>query len=147
MNIRKYGDRTAVTLSCPQPGRAKQASLDECDINFIMNRWKRTGQLPTDNPRPPTYGDFSNVDDYMQAKNSIIQADQAFEALPSWVRERFQNSPHQLIRFLDDPRNLDEARKLGLVNPAAPEATPEPTPDATPDPTPEGTEGVTVISP
>ena len=33
----------------------------------------------------------------LQAKHSILEADRAFEALPSWVRERFQNSPHELL--------------------------------------------------
>ncbi len=139
MEIRKYGDRDRHPLVCPPPGRTKQSMSQECDINFIMNRWKRTGELPPDQVHPPTYGDFSNVGDYMQAQNSILEADRAFEALPSWVRERFQNSPHELISFLEDPNNQDEAEKLGLTNPPAsePQETPDPNPDPSPDSGPE----------
>ncbi len=111
----------------------------ECDVNFIMNKWKRTGEIPAGNPVPATYGDFSEVADYMQAKNSILEADRAFENLPSWVRSRFQNSPHELLEFMDDPDNQAEAEKLGLLRPpdAEPVATPDPTPDPTADPSPD----------
>ncbi len=127
-------ERVAITFT--GSGRTKQSFLDECDVNFIMNKWKRTGELPPGNPRPPTYGDFSNVDDYLQAQNSIAEADQAFAALPSWVRNRFQNSPAELIDFLADARNQAEADKLGLTRPPAPEPEPTPEPDPEPDPTP-----------
>ncbi len=135
MEIRKYGDRTRHPLVCEPPGRTKQSMSQECDVNYIMNKWKRTGEMPPDQVRPPTYGDFSNVGDYMQAQNAIIEADQAFEALPSWVRERFQNSPHELLEFLADPNNQDEAVELGLSE--APDSAPEPTPEPNPDPTPD----------
>ncbi len=139
MEIRKYGDRDRHPLVCEPPGRTKQSMAEECDVNFILNKWKRTGELPPGQTHPPTYGDFSEVGDYMQAQNSILEADKAFEALPSWVRERFQNSPHELISFLADPANQAEAEKLGLTNRPAlePEPTEEPTPDPTPDPDPE----------
>ncbi len=128
--------RDRVAIACPTPGRTKASFLEECDINFIMNKWKRTGEIPPSNPRAPHYGDFSNVDDYLQAQTRIAEADQAFAALPSWVRQRFQNSPAELIAFLENPDNQDEADKLGLTNPPPPEAetppedSPEPTPDA-----------------
>ncbi len=148
--IRKDGDRTAVQLSFPETGRTKQSFLDECDVNFIMNKWKRTGQLPPTHDRPASYGDFSNVGDYMQAKNSMLESDQAFAALPSWMRQRFMNDPAELIAFVDAPENLEEARKLGLVEPAPPEegaVQEETTPEATPEASPSGTEGVTVTPP
>ncbi len=145
MKIRKYGDRDRHPLTCPPPGRTKQAMVAECDINTIMNKWKRTGEIPPGNPRPPTYGDFSEVGDYMQAKNSILEADRAFEALPSWVRERFQNSPHELIAFLEDPSNQAEAEKLGLTRVPDPEL--EPTPEPTPAPAPEADPEPPLITP
>jgi len=131
--------RERVTLLCEGTGRTKQSFLDECDVNFIMNKWKRTGELPPGNSRPAHYGDFSEVDGYMQAQNSILEADQAFATLPSWLRNRFQNNPGELLAFLEDPDNQVEAEKLGLTNPPAPEpeSTPEPDPEPAPEPTPE----------
>ncbi len=139
--IRKDGDRSAVQISFPESGRSKQSFVDECDINFIMNKWKRTGELPPDHKQPPTYGDFTNVADYMQAQNSILQADQAFGALPAWMRARFQNDPAELIAFVDDPQNLEEAQKLGLVEPppsedVLPEGAQPPSTESEPEETP-----------
>ncbi len=150
--IRKDGDRTAVQISFPGTGRTKQSFLDECDVNYIMNKWKRTGELPPDQERPATYGDFSNVADYMQAKNSMLESDRAFADLPSWLRQRFMNDPAELLAFVDGAENLEEARKLGLIAPAPPEAQPEPAPETPPatepeTPPPTGTEGVTVTPP
>ncbi len=146
--------RERVAVSFDGPGRTKQSFLDECDINFIMNKWKRSGELPPGNPRPPSYGDFSNVDDYLQAQNAIAEADQAFGALPSWIRARFQNDPAELLAFIEDPRNQAEADKLGLTKPPPPEAESTPgsddqgDPDADPEtPTPTETPGVTVTPP
>lgn len=39
-----------------------------------------------------------------------------FAGLPSRVRRRFANNPEQLIKFLEDPNNLPEAVKLGLID-------------------------------
>lgn len=116
-------------------GMTKQSFRDECDINFIMNKWKRTGELPPESNKPLHYGDFTNVDDYLTAQNRIIEADQAFLSLPSWMRKRFQNDPNELLRFLSDPANQAEAVKMGLANSPEPDPTP-PAPE--PDPPPAG---------
>jgi len=63
----------------------------------------------------PVFGDFDEVDDYHTAVNAVRDATEAFMALPGTVRDRFRNSPQEFIEFCSDRRNLDEARKLGLV--------------------------------
>ena len=90
---------------------------DECDINKIMDRYLRTGCLsdPLNQMKPGTYGDFTEMGDYMENMNKIIQAREMFDALPSRVRERFGNNPGAMIDFVMDPANQDEAIKLGLL--------------------------------
>ena len=90
---------------------------DECDINKIMDRYLRTGCLsdPLSQMKPGTYGDFSEMGDYMENMNKIVQAREMFEALPSKIRERFGNNPGAMIDFVMDANNKDEAMKLGLL--------------------------------
>ena len=90
---------------------------DECDINKIMDRYMRTGCLsdPLNRMRPGTYGDFTEMGDYMENMNKIIQAREMFDALPSKVRERFGNNPGAMIDFVMDPANQKEAIDLGLL--------------------------------
>lgn len=51
--------------------------------------------------------------------NQVADAKYAFASLPATVRARFSNDPYQALRFVDDPKNLPEAIKLGIASPAA----------------------------
>ncbi|WNK13409.1 MAG: internal scaffolding protein [Microvirus sp.] len=106
-------------LACLDASMTQQQFKDECDINVIVRMFGITGELPQ-NVRMPTYGDFSAVVDYHTAMNAIRASQEAFEALPGAVRERFANDPQRFVDFCSDDRNLDEARKLGLVPATAP---------------------------
>lgn len=102
-------------LVCEEPTRAQQHHKDECDINVILERFGKTGQVPV-NAISGTYGDFSGVHDYHTALNAIIASENEFAALPAQIRNKFQNDPANLVQFLDNPENRAEAEKLGLVN-------------------------------
>jgi phage internal scaffolding protein len=47
-----------------------------------------------------------------------MAAEDEFDALPAQIRARFENEPANLIDFLSNEQNRDEAEKLGLVNPS-----------------------------
>jgi phage internal scaffolding protein len=102
-------------LVCEEPTRAQQHHRDECDINVILERFGKTGQVPV-NAISGTYGDFSGVHDYHTALNAIIASEEEFAALPAQIRNKFANDPANLVQFLDNPDNRAEAEKLGLVN-------------------------------
>ena len=61
------------------------------------------------------YGDFTNIEDFHNANNRIIQAREDFLALPSEIREQFDNDPGQLVEFINDPDNIEEAQEMGLL--------------------------------
>ncbi len=105
-------------LVCEEPTRAQQHHKDECDINVILERFGKTGQLPV-NAISGNYGDFSGVHDYHTAMNAIIASESEFAALSGQLRARFDNEPAKLIEFLDNPNNKAEAEKLGLINPTS----------------------------
>jgi len=94
--------------------RTVQSAREDADINVIVRRMMRTGNMPI-NARVPTAGDFSaQVTDYHTAMNMLRTAQDEFYKLPSRVRSRFQNDPQELMDFLADPQNNDESYKLGL---------------------------------
>lgn len=92
----------------------QQQFAEEVDINTIVKRFGLTGQLP-ENPRVPRFGDFTDITDFQTAVNAVREAEASFMALPAEVRSRFANDPQMLMEFLDDPRNREEAGKLGLL--------------------------------
>lgn len=92
----------------------QQQFAEECDINTIVKRFGITGELPN-GVAMPLSGDFSGVTDFQTAMQLIRQAQESFYELPAEVRARFANNPADVIAFLDNPANRDEAIRLGLV--------------------------------
>jgi len=102
-------------LRCEDATRTQQHFKDETDINNILRQFNITGLLPTKSISP-RYGDFTGIGDYHSALNSVIAAETEFMTLPAHLRARFDNDPQELIEFLNNPENKDEAIKLGLVS-------------------------------
>lgn len=113
----------AVGLDCavdPDTGEelvslTQQSFAEECDINEIVRRFGLTGEMPQSFAMPMA-GDFTGISDFHSAVNMVVQAQEEFETLPAELRKRFANDPGELIAFLGDERNREEAVKLGLVN-------------------------------
>lgn len=104
-------------LQCKDVSLAIQSARDETDINHIVKRFGLTGQLPSE-VAMPRYEDFDTVWDYHSAMNLVVESRQAFMRFPADVRARFGNDPAGMIMFMEDGRNLEEARRLGLAIPA-----------------------------
>lgn len=118
-----------VQLNCTDPSIVKQSFKDECNINSIISKYRKTGFVSHLSSQPGRYDDVSSVPDYMSALNIVRNSQELFSELPSVLRERFGNNPLNLISFLSDDKNRDEAIKLGLVKaPLAPPQTPPQTP-------------------
>lgn len=83
--------------------RTKQSFKEECDVNNIMRKYFRTGQLPELARREPKYGDFASVPDYQEALNTVLRAETIFQALPSSVRAECQNDPAVFLERVKDP--------------------------------------------
>lgn len=110
-----YSPRVRVAVEFNGPGRTKQSFKDECDINRIMSRYASTGVLDFIEKREARFADVSETD-FLSAMQTVAEAQSAFNLLPSDLRLRFENEPSRLLAFLDDPKNLQEAIDLGLVN-------------------------------
>ena len=118
-------------LRCEDASLTQQHQKDQADINFIVEQFNVTGILPTA-PVSPQYGDFSGISDYQSALNAVIDAQDEFMSLPANLRSRFENDPVNLINFLSNEENRQEAIELGLIEPiqqaviAAPNETESP---------------------
>lgn len=99
------------------PSRTQQQFKDECDVNNILLNYVNTGVLTHTSDQVPVFGDFSEMpSDYGEALALIKKSEDQFASLPAAVRDRFDNQPLSLVKFLQDRKNYDEAVKLGLVN-------------------------------
>lgn len=98
-----------------------QADSRDADINVIMERYARTGQLPP-LPRLPSFGDFDGINDFRTAIHAVQEAEDLFMGLPAKVRARFDNDPALFIEFCDKPENRAELAGLGLLSKEATDA-------------------------
>lgn len=94
--------------------RTKQSFRDEANINNIMHKYVKTGIMPSGN-RKPMYGDFSSGEEFQSIMDRVVAAELDFSALPSDIRDRFGNKATNLLDFLADPANEQEAQELGLL--------------------------------
>lgn len=97
------------------PGKTRQEFAQETDINVIMKRAIATGHLPVRNVQP-VFADVSELGDFADVQRRVMSAREAFMQLPPQVRFRFNNRPEELLAFVSDDRNREEAIKLGLVD-------------------------------
>ena len=135
--ITKIKNRIRVQTFNSDPSQTEQQFKDDADANHIMAKYLKD---PTYDPfikKTGIYADVSQVPDLAQALETVTQAQASFDALPSDLRAKFGNSPVQMVEFLRDPKNTEEAIKLGLVN--KPEEPPKPVKVEITNPTPSPT--------
>lgn len=101
-------------VTFPFSTRTQRHFKDEVDINFLVSQFI-TGRLPLENqvwPAPPV---FDEIFDFQTAMNAVRAGQEAFDALPSTIRNRFSNNPQLYFEFVNNPDNLKESESLGLV--------------------------------
>lgn len=104
-------------LDCSgDPGKTRQEFKEETDINVIMRKYAKTGQLPQLIKQNPSYGDYTSVQSYQEAVEVAQSAQEKFRHLPVNLRTRFQNDPAKFLEWIDNDANLHEASKYGLLN-------------------------------
>lgn len=97
----------------------QQNFRNDSDINNIVGRHLRgvgrtLANIGAGGTRQPIFGDFSSID-YQSMLNAVTDIQNHFDRLPGRIRNRFRNDPYQLIRWVEDPANLKDAVKMGLV--------------------------------
>lgn len=114
------GERLVLHFGPDEEVMTKQADTDAADINKIMAKYGHIHNVPHGQTQA-AFGDFTTGRDLHQAIIQIDQAYDAFNEYPSAIRERFGNDPAQMIAFIADPENRQEAIELGFIDKPVPE--------------------------
>jgi phage internal scaffolding protein len=109
-----YGPKLKVKSGPYEKSRTKQSFKAETNVNFIVERYQRTGAAEHLNVHQGQYGEYAEID-YHSALNAVLSAQQMFESLPSNVRNRFDNNPGDFLAFASNGENHQEMVELGLA--------------------------------
>lgn len=96
------------------PSMAKEEFAQEADLNFLMQRYTITGEVPKG--ITGRYEDFSEAPDFHAAQNILARAQEQFAAVPASIRARFENDVGQFLDFVHDPENLEELDRMGFLS-------------------------------
>jgi len=138
--------RTRVVTEIPEDTktRAVQSEAKHTDINNIVAKAYKTGQLPLLMNRQPILN-LPDAMTYQDMLNKVVFAQQAFERLPSNIRAEFGNKPENMLKAIEQSKDNEgiakQLQELGIIETPAPtEAAPSaPTTLATePPPSAEG---------
>lgn len=112
---RPDGSIRVVTVN-EDPDMCQQQFKEDCDVNLIMEKFLKTGQITHTRP-PGYYMDLVDLPDYQESLNAVIEAGNRFMELPAKIRLKFDNDPGKFIAYLENPENDKEAISLGLKVP------------------------------
>ena len=107
-----YGEKLKVQLTTID-ARTEQSHKEECDINTILKKHNRTGQLDHVRSNEGIYDDFTEHD-YQNSMNIIATANSMFEELPSQMRNKFENDPSKFLNFVHNEKNNEEMYEMGI---------------------------------
>lgn len=93
--------------------QTQQSFADECDINFIMDKYRVSGAAPLSSGAP-VYADLSSAEDYHTSLNRVFDVEDAFALLDSKIRAKFENDPLLYLEYMEDSENFQESIELGL---------------------------------
>ena len=110
--------RRRVQVVFTQPSRTKQAHRDECDVNKIIAKYRKTGVVAHLNNNPQNY-DYAPGVDFQEALELVQQGEDQFNSLPASIRTQFDNNPSDFVDFVSNPANHEEMIKMGLIVPTA----------------------------
>lgn len=114
-------NRIRVATDNTEPSMTDPSFQEQSDVNTIIKRYQKTGHWPA--KQTGQYMDLSETPDLHTAMDIVTKAQQAFNELPAELRKRFGNSPIELVNYLQDPTNDQEAIKLGLKEKREPQTT------------------------
>lgn len=92
-----------------------RAYAKECDINLIVDRFMRTGEMLPPAPEGLQYGDDTARPRYEESKKLVLESEAWFESLPAKLRRRFDNQLSVMMEFMENSDNYEEAKELGII--------------------------------
>ena len=116
MTFRKaYDKHKRFPTECVGESKTQQQFKRECDINHLMAKYQKTGLMTHVNLYQGDYSDLTDLPDYQTSLNKVMDAQAAFDSLPSKIRAQFNNEPSLFLDFVSDSSNIDEMIEMGLA--------------------------------
>jgi len=128
----RFSSRISPQINCTMEERkTKSEFADDCDINKIMSRYRKTGILPDSSKAAlAQYGNFDQIPSFHEMQDKVLAAHELFSSLPAHVRKEFDNDPGLFIDSSQTAEGMALMVKLGLatVRSNAPINVPDDTP-------------------
>lgn len=109
------------------PSLTQQQFTDEVNLNVMVARFGiKDGSIPPGAFDPKLFGPIVDMGEGHNLKDVLDATREAvamFEQLPAAIRTRFNNNAGAMMDFVFDPRNHEEAVRLGLLHKDTPVAT------------------------
>lgn len=108
-------------LEFTQPSLTQQQFKDECEIESLLkaHNLSQVMGIMNNHNQQPLYGDVSEIPDFHVSQNHLARATEYFEALPSDVRSRFNNSLSEFLTTLNNPGAREALTEMGVLKKAA----------------------------
>lgn len=100
-------------FTCEGPSLTLQSEAESCDINWIVDRYHKTGVIEHVRENVAMFVDLPPTLEYQDALGIVKAAGDAFAMMPAEIRAQFNNSAAQFLQFAD--ANEDYLEKLGIV--------------------------------
>lgn len=130
-------------LECKDPSLTVQSFAKDADLNVIARRFGITHPAQLGSPDPSQFRDTTNDPELRDILELKRQVHDSYLSLSPKLRKRFR-SPAEILEFLEDPDNAEEAIRLGLLtrsadatNPAVERRDPTGSPNAPASGTPQ----------
>lgn len=121
----RFNPAKVAGFRCVGASKTDPSFADDSDINELVRRFVKKGTLYdpatliNKTPAQPTFGDFSNIPDLLDAANQIVHAEEMFNQLPAMIREFFDHNALNLLHFVDlakkDEKLYAKGVELGLL--------------------------------
>jgi len=113
--VRVRRDRKLCPTIDTGEGLTEQSHKQECDINYILKDYTRTGFIKHANQNAGQYDDVTSVD-FQTAMDTVANVKTMFENLPSQVRAEFNNQPTQFLDYVQNPNNTEALAQRGILH-------------------------------
>lgn len=113
--IMMYRKHERLQFRSNKPSRTVQDPRDECDVNKLMAKYRRTGMISHLAKHPPRYEDVSQVVSFQEALNIVQRAEEEFMKMSASIRAKFGNDPGAFMAFVQNPDNAEEMYSLGIA--------------------------------
>lgn len=92
--------RDVSTVEFTEPSMVKESLSYATDINTIYDSYCKTGKLPLNGQQPVYDENFVNYDNLIEAQNTVKEACQYFQSLPTDIRSQYGNSLEKFVKAI-----------------------------------------------